>query len=357
VKIKSRKVNIFLRKHKIALALILMAVLVAGGLIAYNYYLLGNVQFKTPKLVLKTKPKETRIAAPLTGLLVDPSVTSRRPLAVIIENHPDARPQSGYPKADLVYETLAEGGITRTMAIYQSQDADEIGPVRSARLYFIDWLSEYNAVFVHVGGNIDALDAVSAQKIPDINQFYYGSYFWRATNRYAPHNVYTTTAKLYEALSAAKIPVTSNVTPLNFKKEATTDQRPVSQLININFSTPLFVASYSYVPKTNDYLRSVGGVPHKDKVTGAQIHVKNIVVQYENMSPGISRAGEQKMNISTIGRGKALIFQDGKTIVGTWEKSSQNSRTKYLDSLGKEIIFNPGQTWFEIVPQTATVSY
>jgi hypothetical protein len=334
-----------------------MAIVLSLSLVIYSYYLSGHINFNAPKLVFKEKPKETKIQAPFTGLMVDPSVVSRKPLAVVIENSPDARPQSGYPQADLVYETLAEGGITRTLAIFQSQGSSEIGPVRSARFYFIDWLTELNAVFVHIGGNADALDEIISKKIPDINQFYYGNYFWRSASRYAPHNVYTTTDKIYDALKVAKISPITELAPLSFKKEAAVAERPATQAITINFSTPLFVASYNYDQKANNYLRSVGGVPHKDKVTGNQLRVKNIVVQYETISPGISRAGEQKMDIVTTGRGRALVFQDGKAINATWEKTSRNSRTKYLDSFGKEVQFNPGQTWFEVVPQNAAVTY
>jgi len=357
LKIKIHKIKIFIRNHRVAVIVALIAVLVSCGILIYNYWSLNSNEIKTSKVVVTAKPKETKVAAPLTGLLVDPSVINRRPLAVVIENHPDARPQSGYTKADLVYETLAEGGITRTLAIYQSEKATEIGPVRSARVYFIDWLSEYKAAFVHVGGNIDALDEITVQNIPDINQFYFGSYFWRATDRYAPHNVYTSSEKLSEALKAAKISETTEIAPLSFKKDVAVSQRPATQSLVINFSSALFVASYNYDPKTNDYLRSVGGVPHLDKVSNSQLRVKNIVVQYESISPGVSRDGEQIMDISTIGKGKALVFQDGKAINATWTKENQAARTKIIDEVGKEISFNPGQTWFEIVPMTATVSY
>jgi hypothetical protein len=355
--INIRKIKSFVRRHRVSLGLISVAFMVAIGLIAYNYYLLGNIHFKAPKLVLKEKPKETRVTAPYTGLLVSADMAKRKPLAVVIENHPDARPQSGYPKADLVYETLAEGGITRTLAIFQSQEAGEIGPVRSARYYFIDWLTELGAVFVHVGGNIDALDDIAAKKIPDINQFYFGGYFWRSTDRYSPHNVYTTTAKLCAALNRAGIPTTAELVPLKFKKDLAAKDRPSAQNVTVEFSGPLFTATYAYDPKTNIYLRSISGLPHKDKVTGEQIHPKNIVVQYESMTPGITRLGQQKMNIATISRGKAIVFQDGKAISAFWEKTGRNDRTKLTNGLGQEIQFNPGQTWFEIVPQTAAVKY
>ncbi len=354
--ISKRKIKSFFLRHKVASIVVGVAFLAAISLILYNFYSLGRASFEVPTFV-KVKSKETKVQAPLSGLLVDPALVTRKPLAVVIENHPDARPQSGYPAADLVYETIAEGGITRTLAIFQSQNATEIGPVRSARDYFIDWLVEYNAAFIHVGGNADALAEIRAKRIPDINQFYYGGYFWRSTSRYAPHNVYTTTDKLYSALKQANISLTAEVPSLSFKKDLPEAERSASQTITIDFSSPQFVASYVYSPKSNSYLRSIGGIVHKDKVTGGQLVVKNIIVQYETMSPGISSAGEQKTNIITTGQGKAIVFVDGKAIAATWQKVSKSAKTKYLDSLGKEIQLNPGQTWFEIVPQTARVTY
>ena len=358
MKINFRKIRGFSRIHRVALIIIGVALVITGGILVYNNYLLTHTKTTTTKVSIKKKimPKETRVPAPYTGLLVDPIIAKRTPLAVVIENHPDARPQSGYPKADLVYETVAEGGITRTLAIFQSQDVSEIGPVRSARLYFIDWLSELGGVFIHVGGNIDALDDIDSKKIPDINLFYFGNYFWRSTDRYAPHNVYTTTEKLYGALTGAGLPLTSTLTPINFKKDAAVKDRPPSQNISINFSSPQFVAAYQYDPINNEYLRSIGGVVHTDKTTGEQIKTKNIVVQYEPMTDIITRYGEQAVKIETLGRGQAIVFQDGIAIPGFWEKSTRASRTKFTDQAGKEILLNPGQTWFEIVPLTATVT-
>lgn len=351
-----RKIKGFLSQHKISTSIILVAVLLSIGAVGYER-IYNKPLFNVPKITLKPKPKVDTFAT-LTGMPIDPANLNRRPLAVVIENHPDARPQSGYTKADIVFETLAEGGITRTLAIFQSQNADEIGPVRSARDYFIDWLSEFQAIFVHVGGSADALYKITTQGTSDLNQFNWGSYFWRSTDRFAPHNVYTTTGKLYDATKKAGYAVTSdNLKWLKFKKDALEKDRPASGAISIDFSSPLFVAGYTYNPKTNDYNRLVAGIALKDKATKEQVKAKNIIVQYESIVPGLSRAGEQKVNIATIGSGKAIFFLDGKTTTGKWEKTSQDSTTKLTDDNGNEIQLNPGQTWVEVVPTDATVTY
>jgi hypothetical protein len=358
MRINTRKIKAFTYKHRLIIAVVAFVV-IAGA--ATGYFLYGALKDKrvdTSVPVTKQEEKsETPVKAPLTGLATDEEKAKRRPLGVVIENSPEARPQSGLLEADVVYETVAEGGITRMLAIYQSKDSSEMGPVRSARFYFIDWLSELSAVFVHVGGNIMALDEIAAKKIPDINQFYWSGYFWRDSARYAPHNVYTTTAKLYAAIKKAGYDKSFELRKLNFKEEPALEQRGVAQNISIPFSTPLFTVGYAYDRTNNDYVRSLAGVLHKDKRTGQAIRAKNIIVQFESITNIKSRDGVTTGKIGTIGTGKAIIFQDGKATVGSWKKDSRNSQTVISDSTGVEIKLNPGQTWFEVVPLTAKVTY
>lgn len=357
MKLNIRKFKGFIFQHKIPVLIVATALIIATGVIAYEK-IFDKPIFVPQNLTLKQKPKETKVPAALTGLLVEPSVNSKRPLAVVIENSPEARPQSGYSKADVVYETLAEGGITRTLAIFQSQVATEIGPVRSARPYFVDWLSEVNAIFVHVGGSIDGLNYVASTKIPDLNQFNFGSYFWRSNERYAPHNVYTTTEKLYAAAKSAKYDTTvNNLSWYKFKQDLSETERPVTQTVTVNFSGPLFAASWKYDPKTNDYSRAVAGVMQKDKLTGEQVKAKNIVVLFQTVSYGLNSDGVQKVNIGTIGSGKGFLFQDGKPVKITWTKASRTDLTKITDETGAEVKLNPGQTWVEIPPVGANVTY
>lgn len=355
MKFNIRKLKGYISRHKIALSVVLVALVGAISILTFSYF--NNPNFSAPKIFkAKPTPKETRVPAPLTGELVDPSVAGKRPFAVVIENSTDARPQSGYPKADVVYETLAEGGITRTLAIFQSQEADEIGPVRSAREYFIDWLSEVNAIFSHVGGSAQALSDIAANNIPDLNQFSFGNFYWRSTSRYAPHNVYTTTSKLVDAAKSAGYSLLSDVKWYSFKDDLAQKDRPKSQKFSVNFSGPLYLASYEYDPSSNTYARSVAGVLQKDAKSGETIKTKNIIVQFESMQNVVNN-GVQGVDMQTIGSGKALVFQDGKAIVGRWQKTSRNTLTALTDENGKEILLNRGQTWIEVVPQQAAVTY
>lgn len=353
----SRKIKSFVSRHRVAIIITAAAVLLSLSVVLLDVFYLSKSDYKLPGLSIKEKEEVEPVYAPLTGLAVDGSLAERRPLAVVVENSTDSRPQSGLAKADVIYETVAEGGITRMLAIYQSQDTNEIGPVRSARFYFIDWLSELSAVFVHVGGNISALDEINAKKIPDINQFYQSAYFWRDKTRYAPHNVYTTTAKLYDAVKNRNYQEFT-AKKLIFKTEAPLAERPsVTNNIVIRFSTPQYTVSYIYDRVKNDYARYLAGQPHKDRITGLGLRAKNIVVQYESMTNIKSRDGVQTVKIGSIGKGKAIVFLDGKAIPATWEKTSRTTQTKYLDSTGQEIKLNPGQTWYEIVPLTGQVTY
>jgi hypothetical protein len=350
-----RKIKGFISRHRISAIVILVAVIAAIGITWYM--LTQNVDFSAPAFnYVKPVPKETRVEAPLTGELMDAANADRRALAVVIENFTDARPQSGYNEADIVYETLAEGGITRTLAIFQSKDSKEIGPVRSARDYFIEWLSGVNAIFAHVGGSTIALNIISSAKIPDLNQFSNAGAYWRAADRYAPHNVYTTTEKLYAAAKANGLAITGAPKAFSFKADEPEADRPATQNVTVNFSGFDYQVVYKYDPKTNLYARYIAGVASKDKNTGVQVMPKNVIVEYTSIIPYVSDEGKQGVKIGTTS-GKGLLFQDGKATPITWNKANRAARTVYLDASGKEVQLNRGQTWIEVPPLTMPVSY
>lgn len=354
MKFSFRKIKGFIFRYKYSIIAVLVSVVIAGG--ALFYFLGKDIGFTAPELRLKEKPKETRVAAPLTGELVEPSIIERTPMAVVIENHPDARPQSGYPDADLVFETLAEGGITRTLAIFHSKNTNEIGPVRSARPYFVEWANSFGASFSHVGGSADAINLIKQLGVSDLNQFYFGNYFWRVNSRYAPHNVYTSVEKLIAAAKSAGYPLTKKPKEFSFKTDAPAESRPAEQNISISFSGPDFLVGYKYNKDNNNYLRSVGSYPHKDSVSGAQLTVKNVVVIYTSIVPSRSSAGEQAVDITTTGSGSGYLFQDGKTVNIKWSRNA-SGYYKITDTSGLEAKFNPGQTWFEVVPVGNSVTY
>jgi hypothetical protein len=341
----------FIKKHKWSISLVLLAIMI-GGFFVWDSLTAGT--FTPGEITIKKK--EEKFIAPLSGLEVtEKERTERKPMAVVVENHPDARPQSGLNKAAIVYETFAEGGITRFLAVFQENDVAEIGPVRSARPYFVEWAYSYKAFFAHVGGNIDALDMIGSLKgFYDLNQFYFGSFFWRDAKRYAPHNVYTTTAKLVEAAKTKGFPTSdTNISAYQFKKETEKDKRPINSTLKVVFNAN-FTVTWNYIQETNEYHRFMLGKSQTDRQAGEQIKAKNIIVMFSDFSYGKTRIGEQATTIRTTGSGSALFFIDGVKTTGTWKRSQGQNPTRYYDPQGVEIKLNPGTTWVEVAP-TGTV--
>lgn len=306
-----------------------------------------------------------------------------RPLGVMIENHQDARPQSGLSFADVVYEAVAEGGITRFLAIYYCQDAGIVGPVRSARTYFLDFISEYGnyPLYAHVGGAnapgpADALSQIDDYGwggYNDMNQFSIGfPTFWRDYNRLGhtaatEHTMYSMTQKLWDLAKTSKgltnvdkknISWDENFVPYGFKDDAQLSERPASQTIHLEFwkSMPDYFDDWKYDSVSNTYKRFNGTVPHIDRDTNKQIAAKTIVVL--SMTELNANDGYEN-NIHLLykdkGTGKATIFMDGKQINATWNKDKRTSRTLLFDQNGNTIKLDRGLIWFSVLPTDGTL--
>lgn len=301
----------------------------------------------------------------------------RRPLTVMIENHQEARPQSGLSKADIVYEAVAEGGITRLLAVfYCGASAEEvtIGPVRSARTYFLDFASEYGdyPLYAHVGGaNIpgpaNALGQIVEygwlKKGNDLNQFAIGfPIFWRDYERIGhpvatEHTMYSTTDKLWEVAHKRGLDADENFVPWKFKNGAKLENRGEVSKIEFGFwkGYQEYNVLWQYDKTANHYLRFDGGQPHKDLNNDTQLWVSTVIVQLMKEKGPIDEL--KHLLYTTTGTGKAIVFQDGQAIQATWSKSKRQERTKFTDAKGKEIEFNRGPIWIEIVPMGKEVSY
>lgn len=351
-----KKIIAFIKKQPriwLVVSLLLISVfVVAGG----GYLLLSRTSFldffsRAKAEQNNEKNEEVSVVEfrrLLDGVAVDDETKINLPLfAVQIENMVDARPLSGVSGASLVYETLAEAGITRLLAIYTADnDVSEIGPVRSARPYFLDWAEEFGALYAHSGGSPEALRTVLQYDILDLNEFANGRFFWRSKSRYMPHNLYTSVELLNDAFTAKEGEV-KNFTPWQFKDEIGFDARPTEEgRAKIYFSTKTYEVGWQYDRETNDYLRYQAGVIQQDR-GGAEVRAKNIIVQFTGVIV-LDDVGRKK--IDTIGEGEAIIFQDGIRIDGTWQKEARGERTKFFDAASAEIKFNPGVTWVEVVP-------
>ncbi|OYW85481.1 hypothetical protein B7Z17_02240, partial [Candidatus Saccharibacteria bacterium 32-49-10] len=300
---------------------------------------------KIPKITPKLEP-EVIYYSPLTGNQVtDEAATKQAVTAIMIENSPDARPQSGLKDSGVVFEAIAEAGITRFLALYQQEKPQLIGPVRSVRLYYVDWLAPFNASVAHIGGSKFALDEVRNGTYRDIDQFFNAGTYWRASDRYAPHNVYTSFEKL-DALNQQKGYTTSEFTGFT-RKDSTASETPNATSINITMSSPTFNSSYAYDAASNTYLRSQGGAPHIDREAG-QIAPRVAIV----MKAAMTRVMEDgwRESVQTTGSGQAYIFQDGTAQEVTWHKATRNAQLAFTDAEGNDVPLARGQTWITVVP-------
>lgn len=282
----------------------------------------------------------------IDGVLVKKEEAGVYPVAVIIENHPDARPSVALAKANLVYEAEVEGGITRYMAVYaDGKNIEAIGPVRSARPYFVDWARELSAMLAHCGGSPEALAILAQGDIVDFNEFYFEDYFWRDKKIIAPHNIFTSTENLYRYLETKGI-AGSVLLPWQYKDDLKLAERPSpgSEII-IGYQEPSYEVKWVYDRENNNYIRYLAGELHQD-LSGEQIFAKNVIIEYIEAEV-IDDKLRLKMN--HVGSGKAMVCFDGTCAEGTWEKQTSASRTRFYNSNGEEIKFNAGTTWIEVV--------
>lgn len=302
---------------------------------------------------------------PLTGApALARGALQQRPIVVMIDNHPNAYPQSGLDKAAVVFEALAEFGLTRFMAIYApgiTPEATSIGPVRSARLYFVQWAMEFRGLYVHAGGAPQALELLqNTASLVDVDALFRDRsvYFTRVSQRAAPHNLYTDSATLERALrSLAPEPFADPNIGFLFKTDAPLDVRPPSRRIEYFFIYREDPAGWTYDPTTNSYLRLRRGRPAIDAVTGQQLRVKNVVVMEVPEAP-IPGDDKGRIEQKVIGSGRARVFLDGIEREVTWRKDTPDDRLLFLDASGNEIAFNPGQIWIVALPslENLTVS-
>lgn len=316
-----------------------------------------NNQALQVKTAIKEKERpeeEVRVRRFLDGELVSVGEENNYPVAVMIDNHSDARPQSSLADANLVYEAEAEGGITRYLAIYANmKDLLEIGPVRSARPYFVDLAQEVGALYVHVGGSPEALAVLTKNKVFDLNEFYNGRYFWRDSNRSAPHNTYTSFVNLEKYMNSNELN-SGKYLIWKYKDDLAENERPDVGGVKIGFRSP-FGVSWQYNKENNNYLRYLNNRIHVDR-SGKTVTAKNILVQII-FAEEVDK--ELRLKMDVVGGGKGVACLDGECREAYWRKKSKTSRTRfYNDSeFNEEIELNGGTTWVEIVRPEIGVEY
>lgn len=370
--------------------------------LAFSYSAKGGAVVETPKDISQSRsrinldlPKTE--ACPLNGALFTKAEKEiwekRRPITTVIENHADSRPPSGISKADVVYEAVAEGGITRFLSVFYCGVAAEevkIAPVRSARIYFIDFAAEYGKfpIFMHVGGannysgsgdtvrEVRALEFLETLgwRVPKGNDFdttYDSGFpvFWRNYERLdhpvaTEHTMMASLDAAYEEALKRGFGAedkNGNSWDEDFVFWRFTDDKasssPTASEISFSFwdNKPDYDVAWKYDGSTNSYLRFNNGVPLTDLEYKSQLLAKNVVIFFAKEKGPVDR--NLHMFYTTTGTGKALVFQNGEAIETTWKKETKTSRTKFIDKTGREIAFVGGPIWIEIVPAGNKINY
>jgi DUF3048 family protein len=340
--------------------IIVVAVLVLGGGGFGTYKLLHHSKPAPKKVTTVQKPapavpKDTRVPSNLTGLPVDASVNQRPVTAAMIENSTFARPQSGLDQAGVVFEAVAEGGITRFEALFQDNTPDYIGPIRSVRPYYIQWGMGFDAAIAHVGGSPEALSDMKSWGAKDLDQFANGSYYHRISSRDAPHNVYTSLAELNN-LESKKGYGASKFTSWERKGDAPL-ATPTAASIDLAISSSDYNVHYDYDKTYNIYKRSEGGQAHMAiNKGGVQTQITPRVVVALVMQQGLE-PDDHHTSYNTIGSGSMYVFQDGGVAQGTWHKTDNASNLTFTDASGQTLKLNAGQTWVTILGSSNYVSY
>ncbi|MGI6169132.1 MAG: DUF3048 domain-containing protein [Christensenellales bacterium] len=293
-------------------------------------------------------PQATASADPVrsktTGL---PYSGVYQPVAVMVENGTDARPQSGLSQADFVYEVYKESGTVRLLAIFSDNAPEKVGPMRSARWPFLEIAREWDCAFGFFGGpegkhtaNIyDKIRSVGL-KLPLDGITELGKLYWRSDDRPRPDNAYSSIVTMRERYNYQP---TQHTTLFSADK---TYSGTTAHKITLPWEAISYQAEFTYDDSSGLYLRSYRDKPLTDAETGEQVSVKNFIVQYAERYS----LGSPYVSMKMVGSGKADVFIEGKRIAATWERASMDSQTIFYDENGKEFEFRPGNTWISVFP-------
>ena len=335
---------------------IILVLILAGGYIGLNYF--SSNGGKVGNIFKLSQEREGKAIKPgdYVPSKMKEVMTDKRDIAVVVENSPDARPQSGLSSAYVVSEFVVESGITRYLAIFNESTAKKIGPTRSARHHFLDYVFEHDAVFVHFGGSRQGYADLKSLGVENMDGMALdGIRFFRDKTRYAPHNAYTSMEHILEYTSKYdtkstkenKFKYSSNEVVLNNSQDAT--------IVEVEY--PNEDVKYEYDIENKVYKRFIRNKEDKDRETNKQITAKNIIVQqvdYWRLTGMYAEKGVQDMK--AIGNGKGYYITEGKMIPITWSKVGISSRTIFKDSEGKEIILNDGNTYVQMQPSNLDVN-
>lgn len=343
-----------MKSTKVFVIALVILIIIAGALLAMKFW--GNNATQTANtndgINTNQNQKEPEVAMPKT------LSSYSRPIAVMIDNHIDAMPQAGLLEADIVYEIIVEGGETRLMLILQDKDLDKIGPVRSARHYFLDYALENDAIYVHYGWSPQAQEDISDLGVNNINGIYEStSSFWRVTDKYAPHNAVTSTDNILDiaARKGYRTEKYDNDTVLNYVvAEVNLESGQTANTVTIPYSY-VNTVKYEYDEDTKEYVRYSRGEKQVDWDSGKTVTTKNIIIEKAKNSTLNDGTSKGRQTIDNIKELDGYYITNGKAIPITCTKTSRSGKTVYKDLEGNEIDVNDGKTFIQICPEDAKI--
>ncbi len=319
--------------------------------------MITETQEQTTQEEATVETKDGMVLNPLTGEWIDESFANARPIAVMINNLKPAIPQAGIEKADIMYEVLVEGGITRMMGVYTDYSGmDKIGPIRSARHYYVKLANEYDAIYVHVGHSTYAVTELADSGIDHIDGTEgIGNVFtYRTSDRKAPHNCYSSTEGIMKAFEQTGFSLTHNAGYDSNKFLFQTEDTELAEGTVANKITTAFNNNrkpwFEYNAEEKLYYRFEYGDKQIDETTGNQLKYKNVIIQFASHSVLDEKKDLQEIKLT--GTGDGFYATDGKMIPITWEKQSDKGVTKYYTADGEQLKMNPGKTWITIFKDT-----
>ena len=339
---------------KILIVILVILVIIAGVVLAYKI-----TKDKENSVQPVANEEEEKIIAEVEEKEVQIFKGNDRPIAVMIDNHNLAWPQAGLNQAYMVYEIIVEGGETRLMALFKGVDLEKIGPVRSARHYFIDYAMENDAIYVHFGQSPQAQTDIKRYSIDDINGISEdGTTFWRVKDKYAPHNAVTSTENLLQSAKNKKYKtVSTQESVLNYvTDEVNLEEGQEATNITIPHSD-LQVVEYVYDAENKVYKRFARDEAQTDWDSGEAITTKNIIITFCDNYTLTDSENKGRQGLKNIGTFDGYYITNGKAIKIQCEKTERDAQTVYKDMNGNEIQLNDGNTFVNTCPTDAEVTF
>lgn len=332
------------------IVILVILIIIAGVVLAYKIT-------QDKKQTEPVSEDNNLIVAPVEEKKVQIYQGNDRPIAVMIDNHNLAWPQGGLNEAYMVYEIIAEGGETRLMALFKGANVEKIGPVRSARHYFLDYAMENDAIYAHFGESPQAKSDMSKFLIHDIDGIEEdGTTFWRVKDKSAPHNAATSTEKLLQSAKNKNYRTTSTKeSVLNYvTDEVNLENGQGAISVTIPHST-LQVVKYVYDEENKVYERYARNKAQKDWTSGEPVTTKNIIITFCDNYTLTDKENKGRQGLKNIGTFDGYYITNGKAIKIKCIKDDRDEQTRYEDLEGNEIKVNDGNTFVQICPIAAKV--